>query len=77
MASKGGHADHPAWYLNLDARSTVDVQVAADKFTAVATLVEGQDRGRIWDMMAQIWPPYIEYQAKTDRLIPVVRLRRN
>lgn len=77
VASKGGHADHPAWYLNLDATSTVNVQVAADKFTASAEVVEGPDRGRIWDMMAEIWPPYIEYQAKTDRFIPVVRLRRN
>jgi len=63
--------------LNLDATSSVDVQVAADKFTASAEVIEGQDRGRIWDMMAEIWPPYIEYQAKTDRFIPVVRLRRN
>ena len=77
VASKGGHADHPAWYLNLDATRTVNVQVAADKFTASAEVVEGHDRGRIWDMMAQIWPPYVEYQAKTDRFIPVVRLRRN
>ena len=76
VASKGGHADHPAWYLNLQASNAVSVQVAADKFSARAELVEETDRARIWDMMAEIWPPYNEYQEKTDRQIPVVRLRR-
>ena len=76
VASKGGHADHPAWYLNLAASNAVSVQVAADKFSATAEVVEGAERSRIWDRMAEIWPPYNEYQEKTDRLIPVVRLRR-
>lgn len=76
VASKGGHADHPAWYLNLQASNAVSVQVASDKFSARAELVEETDRARIWDMMAEIWPPYNEYQEKTDRQIPVVRLRR-
>ena len=76
VASKGGHADHPAWYLNLEATRTVGVQVAADKFTATAEVVEGEGRNSIWEMMAKIWPPYIDYQEKTDRFIPVIRLRR-
>lgn len=77
IASKGGHADHPAWFLNLEASKGVSVQVAADKFSATAEVVEGADRARIWDMMAEIFPPYNDYQQKTDRLIPVVRLRRS
>lgn len=77
IASKGGHADHPAWFLNLEASNGVSVQVAADKFSATAEVVEGADRARIWDMMAEIFPPYNDYQQKTDRLIPVVRLRRS
>lgn len=77
IASKGGHADHPAWFLNLEASNRVSVQVAADKFSATAEVVEGADRARIWDMMAEIFPPYNDYQQKTDRLIPVVRLRRS
>lgn len=76
VASKGGHADHPAWFLNLQANSSVSVQVAADKFDATAEVVEGQDRSRIWGAMEEIWPPYTEYQEKTDRSIPIVRLRR-
>lgn len=77
IASKGGHADHPAWFLNLEASNRVSVQVAADKFSATAEVVEGADRARIWDMMAEIFPPYNDYQQKTERLIPVVRLRRS
>jgi len=77
VASKGGHPDHPAWYTNIEASNSVQVQVAADKFSAVAEVVEGADRARIWEVMAEIWPPYNEYQAKTDREIPVVRLRRS
>ena len=76
VASKGGYPDHPAWYRNIEASNAVQVQVAADKFSASAELVEGDDRARIWQVMAEIWPPYNEYQAKTDREIPVVRLRR-
>lgn len=77
IASKGGHVDHPAWFLNLEASNGVSVQVAADKFSATAEVVEGADRARIWDMMAEIFPPYNDYQQKTERLIPVVRLRRS
>ena len=76
VASKGGYPDHPAWYTNIEASNAVQVHVAADKFSATAELVEGDDRARIWQVMAEIWPPYNEYQAKTDREIPVVRLRR-
>jgi deazaflavin-dependent oxidoreductase (nitroreductase family) len=77
IASKGGHADHPSWYVNLDANSAVEVQVAADKFSATAITVTDERRQAMWDALAEIWPPYIEYQEKTDRQIPVVLLQRN
>jgi deazaflavin-dependent oxidoreductase (nitroreductase family) len=77
IASKGGHADHPSWYVNLDANSAVEVQVAADKFSATAITVTDERRQGMWDALAEIWPPYIEYQEKTDRQIPVVLLQRN
>ena len=77
IASKGGFPEHPAWYNNLVAQPQVKVQVAADKFTATATTVTNERRQTLWDIMAEVWPPYIEYQEKTDRLIPVVVLTRN
>ncbi|RPG29180.1 MAG: nitroreductase family deazaflavin-dependent oxidoreductase [Gammaproteobacteria bacterium TMED92] len=77
IASKGGFPEHPAWYNNLVAQPQVKVQVAADKFTATATTVANERRQTLWDIMAEVWPPYIEYQEKTNRLIPVVVLTRN
>ena len=77
IASKGGYQDHPAWYTNLVAQPQVHVQVAADKFAATATTITDDRRQKLWDIMAEIWPPYIEYQQKTDRQIPVVVLTRN
>jgi deazaflavin-dependent oxidoreductase (nitroreductase family) len=52
------------------------VQVAADKFAATAVTVDDARRQKLWDIMAEVWPPYIEYQQKTDRHIPVVALKR-
>ena len=77
IASTGGYQDHPAWYTNLVAQPQVHVQVAADKFSATAKTITDDRRQKLWDVMAEIWPPYIEYQEKTDRQIPVVVLTRN
>lgn len=77
IASKGGHADHPSWYINLHANPAVKVQVAADKFSATAITITDERRQAMWNALAEIWPPYIEYQEKTDRQIPVVLLQRN
>ena len=77
VASKGGFPEHPAWYNNLVAQPEVQVQVAADKFAARAITIGGERRQKLWDIMAEIWPPYIDYQQKTDRHIPVVVLARD
>ena len=76
VASKGGAPKHPEWYLNLDANPEVQVQVLADKFTARARTAEGEERTRLWDKLAEVWPDYNEYQTKTDRQIPIVVLER-
>ena len=77
VASKGGFAEHPAWYNNLVVQPKVQVQVAADKFSATAVAIDGARRQKLWNMMAEVWPLYIEYQQKTDRHIPVVALVRD
>ena len=76
IASRGGAPDHPGWYKNLVAQPKVDVQVAADKFKAKASTSKGDERTRLWKLMAKIWPAYDEYQTKTSRQIPVVILER-
>ncbi len=76
VASKGGAPEHPAWYLNLRDNPEVEVQVKGDKFTATARDAEGEERARLWDVMVGEWPDYNDYQAKTDREIPIVILER-
>ena len=76
VASRGGHVNHPLWYLNLVADPAVQVQVGADRFDATARTVSDDEKARLWPMMAEIWPAYDDYQAKTDRAIPVIVLDR-
>ncbi|MEM7025041.1 MAG: nitroreductase family deazaflavin-dependent oxidoreductase [Pseudomonadota bacterium] len=74
VASKGGAPKHPAWYLNLVSEPDVDIQVATKRLTAKARTASGAERQRLWDQMVEIYPPYADYQNKTDREIPVVVL---
>ena len=74
IASKGGAPAHPAWFLNLEANPAVHVQVSTDKFDAVARVAEGEERERLWQMMVDYYAPYTDYQAATERQIPVVVL---
>ena len=76
VASKGGAPQHPGWYHNLVAQPTVEVQVLADRFRATARTATGEERATLWQQMEKIYPPYNDYQAKTDREIPVVVLER-
>ena len=76
IASKGGAPSHPDWYRNLVAHPQVRVQVKGDVFDAVARTVEGPERERLWLLMTAIWPSYDDYQARTERRIPVVLLER-
>jgi deazaflavin-dependent oxidoreductase (nitroreductase family) len=76
VASQGGAPSHPDWYLNLSADPNVHVQIKGDRFAARARTAEGEERERLWRTMAEIWPPYDEYQGRTDRTIPVVVLER-
>lgn len=74
VASYGGSAEHPAWYLNLEAEPAVHVQVGAADFDAVARPATPQERARLWPEMARVWPAYDDYQRRTDREIPIVVL---
>jgi deazaflavin-dependent oxidoreductase (nitroreductase family) len=74
VASKGGAPKHPAWYLNLEANPALKFQVADKKYRGRARVAAGPERERLFDMMAQVFPPYIAYQKKTEREIPVVVL---
>jgi len=75
-ASKGGRPRHPAWYLNLLANPEVEVWIATERLVVRTRTAVGAERKTLWAQMVSIYPPYADYQAKTDRVIPVVVLER-
>ena len=76
VASRGGAAKHPSWYLNLLSDPEVDVQVKGDRFRARARPAGPDEKPRLWRTMTGIFPDYDDYQRKTAREIPVVVLER-
>jgi deazaflavin-dependent oxidoreductase (nitroreductase family) len=76
VASKGGAAENPSWFENLKANPEAAIQVKDEAVPVLARTVEGEERSRLWSLMTEVWPPYDDYQAKTDREIPVVVLSR-
>jgi deazaflavin-dependent oxidoreductase (nitroreductase family) len=74
VASKGGAPHHPGWYRNILADPVVEVQVGTKKIQARARTAGGAERTRLWDKALKFWPPYADYQRKTEREIPVVVL---
>lgn len=76
VASKGGSDQPPEWFLNIEADPEVKVQIKGDKFTAHARIATPDEKPAMWEHMVQVWPDYANYQAKTERDIPVVVLER-
>ena len=72
VASKGGAPEHPEWYWNLKADPTaLMIQDGPEPFDAVARELSGNEREVWWERAVAAYPPYAEYQTKTDRQIPV------
>jgi F420H(2)-dependent quinone reductase len=71
VASKGGAPEHPLWYYNLKADPTTVIQDGPQAFDFEVREVSGEERATWWDRGVTAYPPYAEYQTKTDRLIPV------
>lgn len=74
IASKGGAAQHPLWYLNLRANPLAEVTVGRDTRKVRARDAEGEERERLWRALADLYPGYDRYAQKTSRRIPVVVL---
>ena len=73
VASKGGAPEHPAWYHNLKANpDEVTIQDGPEPFAVTVREVTGDERATWWDRAVAVYPPYAEYQQKTDRKIPVL-----
>ncbi|MER8016823.1 nitroreductase family deazaflavin-dependent oxidoreductase [Streptomyces griseoluteus] len=71
VASVGGAPKHPVWYFNVKADPTVELQDGPRKREMRAREVTGDEKARWWERAVAAFPPYAEYQEKTDREIPV------
>jgi deazaflavin-dependent oxidoreductase (nitroreductase family) len=77
FASKGGAPTNPDWYYNVVAHPEVEVEYGDEKFSAVAHVVTGAERDRIFAGQVAQAPGFGDYQSRTGgRVIPVVELRR-
>ena len=73
VASYGGAAKHPVWYHNLTADpGAVQLQDGPEPFDATVREVHGDERAAWWERAVAVFSNYAEYQAKTDRQIPVL-----
>jgi deazaflavin-dependent oxidoreductase (nitroreductase family) len=76
IASNGGNAKHPAWWLNLRSRPEASVQIGRETFLVSATETAGEQREYLWRRMADMYKGYDAYARKTTRRIPVVLLQK-
>ncbi len=74
VASKGGAPEHPVWYGNLRAHPEITLQDGTEVFEVTAREIDGAEREEWWARSVEAYPPYAEYQTRTDRLIPVLLL---
>lgn len=74
IASKGGAPEHPGWYKNLLANPEAEVMVGTKRLKVKARTASGEERAKLWQVALKFWPPYADYQKKTEREIPVVVL---
>jgi deazaflavin-dependent oxidoreductase (nitroreductase family) len=74
VASKGGAPEHPVWYHNLRAHPLVELQDGPTKRDYTVRELSGDERDVWWRRAVEVWPPYTEYQERTERLIPVLLL---
>jgi deazaflavin-dependent oxidoreductase (nitroreductase family) len=72
VASQGGAPEHPLWYHNLKADPNVEIRDKTEVYKMrVREVVDAAERQRLWDIAVKAYPPYHDYQAKTERIIPI------
>ncbi|MBR49648.1 MAG: nitroreductase [Chloroflexi bacterium] len=72
IASQGGRPKHPLWYHNLKANPKVEIRDETNVFDMITEEIhQSSERSRLWDLAVAAYPPYHDYQNKTDRLIPL------
>jgi deazaflavin-dependent oxidoreductase (nitroreductase family) len=74
FASKAGAPSNPGWYHNLKAHPDVSIEVEDQTIDVTASEVAGVERERLFAAQTEISPQFADYQAKTERVIPVIAL---
>ncbi len=73
-ASKGGADSHPDWYHNLVANPQVIVEIGSETISAQAEVAVEPERSDLYGKLASIYPMFKEYENKTKRVIPIIKL---
>ena len=71
VASQGGAPKHPVWYHNLVAFPDVRITFGGQTSSMNARRVPDEEKAKLWPVCCEYYPPYQDYQARTDRNIPV------
>ncbi len=74
VASKAGMSHHPLWYRNLEANPEVEVEIGTEKRKMVARRATDEEKAALWPRLVETYPDYDDYQARTERNIPVIIL---
>lgn len=74
VASKGGMSRNPLWYANLESNPEVTVQVGTTERRMRATRVGDDEKQALWPKLVSMYRDFDDYQGRTTRNIPVVRL---
>jgi deazaflavin-dependent oxidoreductase (nitroreductase family) len=74
-ASMGGMDWNPAWYHNLKANPQAKIEVGDKTFNVNAVITEGEERTRLYEKFKTASENFVQYEQKTSRVIPVIRLR--
>ena len=72
VASMGGMSHNPQWYGNLVAEPKVTVEIGGEKRAMTARTATPEEKARLWPMLVDMYGGYADYQARTDRQIPVI-----
>ena len=71
VASQGGMDKNPVWYNNIVAYPDIDIMVTGVKHDYTARQISEDEKRNLWPHLLSLYPDFDEYQARTDRAIPV------
>jgi deazaflavin-dependent oxidoreductase (nitroreductase family) len=72
VASMGGQPKNPAWYHNLRAHPEIEIETRGERRQMTARIADPGERDELWPRLTEMWPAFDDYQARTERTIPVV-----